>query len=129
MTRLLKTSLGGLPCAATVLASGKPNGAGNTARIATPSAKPPALQARRSPAALRVAGIVALGSALALTATAGAAIDWTRTGTSTATLLSALIRTNSSNPPGNETAVAKRLAQFLTGHRISSRLLESSPGR
>ncbi|MGE5555079.1 MAG: M20/M25/M40 family metallo-hydrolase [Methanocella sp.] len=45
------------------------------------------------------------------------------------TFLSELIRINTTNPPGNETAAAKYLAQYLAKDGFESEILESSPGR
>lgn len=66
--------------------------------------------------------------AIAAAGPAGAA-DRTGSSPSTATLLSDLIRVDTSNPPGNETAAARRLARYLTTRHVSSRVLESAPGR
>lgn len=43
--------------------------------------------------------------------------------------LSALIRLDTSNPPGNEVAVARHLSRELAGSGIAHRVLESGPGR
>jgi len=45
------------------------------------------------------------------------------------TLLSQLIQINTSNPPGNETAAAKFLAQNLTSEGFNCEILESAPNR
>jgi len=56
-------------------------------------------------------------------------IDWDKTGDEAARLLSAYIRVNTTNPPGNETLAAKFLAQRFTQAGIESRVLESAKGR
>src|SRR4030043_75487 len=44
-------------------------------------------------------------------------------------LLSDLIRINTTNPPGNETAAAKYLINYLTREGFNCELFESAPGR
>lgn len=44
-------------------------------------------------------------------------------------LLSELIRINTTNPPGNETNAANYLAQYLAGDGFQSEIIESEPGR
>uniref|UniRef100_A0A7C4BAS2 M20/M25/M40 family metallo-hydrolase n=1 Tax=Thermofilum pendens TaxID=2269 RepID=A0A7C4BAS2_THEPE len=44
-------------------------------------------------------------------------------------LLSRLIQVDTTNPPGNETAAAKLLAEELEGRGVEYKLLESAPGR
>lgn len=48
---------------------------------------------------------------------------------STADLLKELIRINTTNPPGNETAAVHWVNSYLQGFGISSKILESAPGR
>jgi acetylornithine deacetylase/succinyl-diaminopimelate desuccinylase-like protein len=45
------------------------------------------------------------------------------------TLLSQLIQINTTNPPGNETAAAKFIAQNLQADEINSEIIESAPNR
>lgn len=45
------------------------------------------------------------------------------------TLLANLIRINTSNPPGNETAAASFLAKYLEKEGLKCELIESAPGR
>jgi len=45
------------------------------------------------------------------------------------TLLKDLIRVDTSNPPGNETAAAELVARFLKDAGVESRLIEKEPGR
>lgn len=56
-------------------------------------------------------------------------IDWQQTGDQAAQLLSAYIRINTTNPPGNEIAAAKFLATQFKHAGIDSQVLESSKGR
>ncbi|HUI28326.1 MAG TPA: M20/M25/M40 family metallo-hydrolase [Candidatus Kryptonia bacterium] len=56
-------------------------------------------------------------------------IDWSTTGDEAARLLSAYIRVDTTNPPGNETAAAKFLAERFKQAGIDSRVLESAKGR
>jgi acetylornithine deacetylase/succinyl-diaminopimelate desuccinylase-like protein len=44
-------------------------------------------------------------------------------------LLSSLIRINTTNPPGNETAEAKYIAQYLSKEGFKTEIIESAPGR
>ena len=44
-------------------------------------------------------------------------------------LLSELIRLNTTNPPGNETKAANYIAQFLAKEGLRSEIIESAPGR
>ena len=45
------------------------------------------------------------------------------------TLLSDLIRINTTNPPGNETQAAKYIAQYLANEGFKTEIIESAPGR
>ncbi len=56
-------------------------------------------------------------------------IDWERTAAEAAELLSAYIRINTTNPPGNETEGARFLHEVLKREGIASEIIESAPGR
>lgn len=92
------------------------------------------VQARRPAATTcRVSGCaiglaVTLG-ALALSPAGAAQIDWADVERQTADLLSAYIQVNTSNPPGNETAAARFLAQRFRRAGIDAQVFESQPGR
>ena len=43
--------------------------------------------------------------------------------------LSDLIRINTTNPPGNETAAAEFIAQYLAQEGFKTEIIESAPGR
>lgn len=47
----------------------------------------------------------------------------------TTTLLSELIKIDTTNPPGNETAAAKFLAEYLENEGLKCEVVESAPGR
>jgi acetylornithine deacetylase/succinyl-diaminopimelate desuccinylase-like protein len=61
--------------------------------------------------------------------TAVAAADWDRIGEETADVLAEMIRADTQNPPGGETAAAQVVARKLQAEGIESLLLESAPGR
>jgi acetylornithine deacetylase/succinyl-diaminopimelate desuccinylase-like protein len=73
-----------------------------------------------------LAWVVLLGFARAA---AAADLDWHRLGDETADLLSDIIRIDTQNPPGGETAAANALARKLAADGIATEVLESSPGR
>ena len=56
-------------------------------------------------------------------------MDWTKIGVETVDLTRAYLRINTTNPPGNETAGARFLAEVLNGDGIPSETAESAPGR
>src|SRR5512145_2574240 len=56
-------------------------------------------------------------------------IDWNALGDETVELLRRYLVIDTTNPPGNETAGARFLAEVLAAHDISSELAESTPGR
>src|SRR5438046_10142232 len=56
-------------------------------------------------------------------------MDWGALGSETVELMRAYLRVNTTNPPGNETAGARFLAQVLDGDGIASETAESAPGR
>jgi len=55
--------------------------------------------------------------------------DWHRLGDETAEVLSDLLRIDTQNPPGGETAAANAIARKLEAERISAEVFESAPGR
>lgn len=55
--------------------------------------------------------------------------DWTAAQQETITHLQAMIRMNTSNPPGNEIAVARYLDSTLKAEGIETHLFEPAPGR
>jgi acetylornithine deacetylase/succinyl-diaminopimelate desuccinylase-like protein len=56
-------------------------------------------------------------------------IDWNRAGDEAVRVLSDYIRVDTTNPPGNETAGAKFLADILKQEGIPSEIVEFAPGR
>lgn len=64
-----------------------------------------------------------LAAALAL------AIDWNAAGDEAAQVLSGYLQVDTTNPPGNETAGARYLAEVLAREEIASEIVEFAPGR
>jgi len=60
---------------------------------------------------------------------ADAGIDWEALQHEAVTLLQGLLRIDTTNPPGNEHAAAKYLAEILRHEGLEPRLLTSAPGR
>src|SRR5438094_353314 len=58
-----------------------------------------------------------------------AMIDWTAVGAEAVDLLRAYLQIDTTNPPGNEIAGARFLADVLQRAGIESRTVESAPGR
>ena len=56
-------------------------------------------------------------------------IDWTAVGREAVELLRAYVRIDTTNPPGNEIAGARFLADVLAHDGIASEIVESAPGR
>src|SRR5439155_8621542 len=56
-------------------------------------------------------------------------LDWHRLGNEAAEVLADVIRIDTQNPPGGETAAANALARKLEGEGIEAQVFESSPGR
>jgi acetylornithine deacetylase/succinyl-diaminopimelate desuccinylase-like protein len=56
-------------------------------------------------------------------------IDWTALGREAVDLLRAYLRIDTTNPPGNEIAGARFLAEVLSREGIASEIVESAPGR
>src|SRR5256886_17429540 len=56
-------------------------------------------------------------------------LDWRSLGNETAEVLADLIRIDTQNPPGGETAAANALARRLDAEGIKAEVFESSPGR
>ncbi len=79
---------------------------------------------------LRVACVLVLASLVASPATArGTDVHWRRLGDETADLLGDIIRIDTTNPPGAETAAANALARKLEAEGIRTQVVESAPGR
>jgi acetylornithine deacetylase/succinyl-diaminopimelate desuccinylase-like protein len=55
--------------------------------------------------------------------------DWRRLGDETADLLGNIVRIDTTNPPGGETAAANALARALQAEGIQAQVVESAPGR
>lgn len=74
-----------------------------------------------------------VGSLLLFTSLAGAAtgaeVDWAAIGAEATEMLRDYVRVDTSNPPGNEIAAAKFLAERFAKEGIESRVFESEPGR
>ena len=85
-------------------------------RPAPPLAGPSSAPVMETPA--RVAIIAAPGDA-----------DWKALGDEATGLLSQYIRINTTNPPGNEIAAARWLADMLRRDGIESRIFEPAPGK
>jgi acetylornithine deacetylase/succinyl-diaminopimelate desuccinylase-like protein len=73
--------------------------------------------------------LVAALTLAATVATTSWAEDWNPLGDEAATLLADLIRADTQNPPGEETAAARVLARKLEADGIVSEVIESRPGR
>jgi acetylornithine deacetylase/succinyl-diaminopimelate desuccinylase-like protein len=71
-------------------------------------------------------GLIVWAAAGPVDAAAGTARQW---GDEAAELLAQLIRIDTTNPPGGETAAARALARHLAAAGIPSEVIESSPGR
>src|SRR3989449_1978822 len=85
-------------------------------RPAPPLAGPSSAPVMETPA--RVALIAAPGDA-----------DWKALGDEATTLLSQYLRINTTNPPGNEIAAARWLADVLRRDGIEARIFEPTPGK
>jgi acetylornithine deacetylase/succinyl-diaminopimelate desuccinylase-like protein len=59
----------------------------------------------------------------------GGGIDWAALGEETVDLLRRYLAIDTTNPPGNETAGARFLADVLAAHDIPSEIAEAAPGR
>src|SRR5207244_2175111 len=73
--------------------------------------------------------VVAALLLLAAAPAAGADPDWHRLGDETAEVLSDVLRIDTQNPPGAETAAANALARKLQAEGIAAEVFESAPGR
>jgi acetylornithine deacetylase/succinyl-diaminopimelate desuccinylase-like protein len=76
--------------------------------------------------AVRCAILTAL---LFVAAPAAADVDWHKVGDETADVLSDVLRIDTQNPPGSETAAANAFARKLEAAGIASEVFESAPGR
>ena len=56
-------------------------------------------------------------------------IDWNAAGAEVTAHLQALIRIDTTNPPGHETEAARYLAAVLEGEGFEAEITESAPGR
>lgn len=72
---------------------------------------------------------VLIAGALVFWSGTGFADDWARIGDEAAGLLADLIRVDTTNPPGGETAAANVLAEKLRSEEIAAEVHESAPGR
>jgi acetylornithine deacetylase/succinyl-diaminopimelate desuccinylase-like protein len=70
-----------------------------------------------------------LAASFALAAQAPAAIDYKKAGAEGLAHLKAIVRIDTSNPPGNEAAVTAYLASRLREAGLDPKLFESAPGR
>jgi acetylornithine deacetylase/succinyl-diaminopimelate desuccinylase-like protein len=96
-----------------------------TARHGAPCMRHPNAVVRRLSVLLATLSI-----AVATTRPARAAdIDWAQVERDATALLSAYIQINTTNPPGNETAAARFLAQRFRDAGIAAETFESAPGR
>jgi acetylornithine deacetylase/succinyl-diaminopimelate desuccinylase-like protein len=77
---------------------------------------------------MRRLAVLALVAVLAAPATA-AGDDWTAVETEAASFLSEYIRIDTTNPPGNEIAAARFLAERFRAEGIEAKVFESEPGR
>jgi len=87
---------------------------------------------RGNAAAMRQLSLTAALLAVALVLRvepARADLDWHALGEEAATLLSDLIRVDTTNPPGGETAAANLLARKFRAEGIETEVMESAPGR
>jgi len=78
-----------------------------------------------------MAAFVLAAVALSLVARVDAAgdADWRRLGDETAEVLTDVLRIDTQNPPGSETAAANALARKLQAEGIATEVFESAPGR
>lgn len=65
----------------------------------------------------------------ALGADSNSAPDWAQARDEAAKILSEIVKIDTSNPPGNETKVARHIQAILNKEGIASQILESQPGR
>src|SRR5438067_1583252 len=84
---------------------------------------------RIEPRLLRLLTVLALAVPVFLDAQAPRAIDWARIEPETLQHYQALLRMDTSDPPGNERPAAEYLKQVLEREGIPVRLFESEPNR
>lgn len=72
---------------------------------------------------------ILLGTLIAMPVRAQEAHENPKGDSEVVSLLQNLIQIDSTNPPGNETAVANYLHEYLAGRGIESKVIESAPGR
>src|SRR5256712_363322 len=75
------------------------------------------------------AALVVAAALLGGDASLAADLDWRRLGSETTEVLADVIRIDTQNPPGGETAAANALARKLEAEGIRAEVFESSPGR
>src|SRR5438876_2415974 len=75
------------------------------------------------------AALVVAAALLGGDACLAADLDWRRLGSETTEVLADVIRIDTQNPPGGETAAANALARKLEAEGIRAQVFESSPGR
>src|SRR5438093_8273260 len=75
------------------------------------------------------AALVVAAALLGGDACLAADLDWRRLGNETTEVLADVIRIDTQNPPGGETAAANALARKLEAEAIRAEVFESSPGR
>ena len=75
------------------------------------------------------AALVVAAALLGGDACLAADLDWRRLGSETTEVLADVIRIDTQNPPGGETAAANALARKLEAEGIRAEVFESSPGR
>src|ERR1043166_4078525 len=75
------------------------------------------------------AALVVAATPLGGDACLAADLDWRRLGSETTEVLADVIRIDTQNPPGGETAAANALARKLEAEGIRAEVFESSPGR
>ncbi|HKO83877.1 MAG TPA: hypothetical protein VJ140_04795, partial [Actinomycetota bacterium] len=56
-------------------------------------------------------------------------VDWEQEGKAVVELLRALVRFDTTNPPGNEAECVRFLADTLRGARVEPEVLAAAPGR
>ena len=78
---------------------------------------------------LRTACVLVLAAFLVSRQAACADLDWRQLGDETADLLADIVRIDTTNPPGGETAAANAIARKLEADGIHTEVVESAPGR
>ncbi len=76
-----------------------------------------------------LAGVVTAVDSPALGGGSPAVPDWAQARDEAARILSEIVKIDTSNPPGNETKVARHIQAILNKEGIASEILELQPGR